>query len=117
MTDSPAIQQLLDRLPEFRPVLDRLIADEGPSVGSYLVVNEMWRWAYQGRDTALLRRVFTAVDEAYADASLADGRDLAIEFFESACAAGRDQFEQFIGPASREWFDQYGWRPVGSEEE
>jgi hypothetical protein len=45
------------------------------------------------------------VEQVYADHSLVDGHDLAIEFFEAICDADRVRFAAYTGPTSREWFD------------
>jgi hypothetical protein len=107
--DSPTIQRLLERLPEFRPTFDAFVAEEDGELGSVQAMAELGRWAFPSDDEALLRRVFAAVDEVYADRSLADGHDLAIEFFEAVCDADRPRFEPHIGSASRAWFDLHGW--------
>lgn len=107
--NSPTIRRLLERLPEFKPTFDQFVAEEEGEFGAFWAMNELGRWAFPGGDEALLRRVFAAVEDVYADQLLADGHDLAIEFFEAACDAGRAQFDAYIGPASREWFDRHGW--------
>lgn len=76
--DSPAIQRLLERLPEFRPAFDAFVAEEEGELGSFWAMNELGRWAFPSDDEELLRRVFAAVDEVYADHSLVDGHDLAV---------------------------------------
>lgn len=107
--ESPSIQRLAQRLPEFKPALDQFVAEEEGEFGSFWAINELHRWAFPREDPELLRRVFAAVDELYADHSLREGNDLAIEFFEAVCEAGREQFDGYIGPASREWFNRHGW--------
>ena len=97
--DSPTIQRLLERLPEFKPESDERDA--------FSAISELTRWALPSRDETLLRRVFAAVDEVYADQSLRDGGFLAIEFFEIVCAAGRARFDPYLGTTSREWFDRH----------
>ena len=88
---------------------DQFVAEEEGEFGSFWAMNELHRWAFPQGDPELLRRVFSAVDELYADQALRDGNDLAIEFFEAVCEAGQEQFDGYIGSASREWFDRYGW--------
>lgn len=107
--ESPSIQRLLQRVPEFTPTFDRLVAEEESEFGSFWAMNELHRWAFPQNDAELLRRVFAAVDELYADESLRDGDHLAIEFFEAVCEAGREQYDVYIGTASRGWFDMHGW--------
>lgn len=107
--ESASIQRLLQRLPEFRPTFERLVAEEDGELGSFMAINELGRWALPSSDETLLRRVFGAVDEIYTDQSLPDGNELAIEFFESVCEAGQARFGHLIGRASRRWFDRYGW--------
>jgi hypothetical protein len=97
------------RLPEFRPTFDQFVEEENGEFGSYWAVNEVHRWSFPQNDPHLLRRVFDAFDEVYADQTLRDGNDLAIEFFEAVCEAGRAGFDAYIGPHSREWFDRHGW--------
>ncbi len=107
--ESPSIQRLLTRLPKFKTTFDRFVADEEGEFGSFWAVNELGRWAFPSDDEALLRRVFAAVDEVYADDLLVDGDYLAIEFFEAVCDVGQNRFDPYIGQASRKWFDRHGW--------
>ena len=107
--DSPSIQRLLQRLPEFRPTFEQFVKEEDGEFGSFWAMNELGRWTFPQDDRELLRRVFAAVDEVYTDQSLRDGNDLAIEFFEAVCDAGQERFDAYIGSTSREWFDQHGW--------
>ncbi len=107
--DSPAIQRLLARVPEFKPTFDAFVQAEDGEFGSFWAVNEMHRWAFPQNNPDLLRRVFAAFEEVYADPTLRDGNDLAIEFFEAVCEEGRQRFDDYIGPRSREWFDIHGW--------
>lgn len=65
--DSPTIQRLLERLPEFKPTFDRFVTEEEGEFGSFWAMNELGRWAFPSNDEALLRRVFAAVDGVYAD--------------------------------------------------
>lgn len=90
-------------------MFDAFVAEEEGEFGSFWAMNELGRWAFPSDDEGLLRRVFAAVDEVYADHSLVDGHDLAIEFFEAVCDADRPRFEPYLGAASREWFDRHGW--------
>ena len=107
--NSPTIQRLLARLPEFKPTFDQFVQEEDGEFGSFWAVNELHRWAFPQNHPDLLRRVFDAFEEVYADRSLRDGDYLAIEFFEGVCEAGRARFDGYIGPCSREWFDRHGW--------
>lgn len=107
--DSPTIQRLRTRLPEFETPFDQFVEEEDGEFGSFWAVNELHRWAFPQDDPGLLRRVFDAFEEVYADPTLQDGSDLAIEFFEAVCEAGRARFDEYIRPRSREWFDCHGW--------
>lgn len=106
---SPAIQRLLGRIPEFSATFDRFVEEEEGEFGSFWAMNELSRWALPQDDPNLVARVFAAVEDVYSDDSLPDGHDLAIEFFESVCEAGRERFDGYIGIGSREWFERYGW--------
>lgn len=107
--NSPTIQRILTRLPEFKPSFDRFVQEEDGEFGSFWAVNELHRWAFPQDERELLRRVFAALEEVYSDPTLPDGTDLAIEFFGAVCAAGQEKFDEYIGPQSREWFKLHGW--------
>lgn len=109
LATAPLCSGCWSRLPEFKPTFDRFVEEEDGEFGSFWAVNELHRWAFPQDDAELLRRVFAAVDEVYTDQTLPDGNDLAIEFFEAVCEAGRSRFDHYIGPRSRGWFDRYGW--------
>jgi hypothetical protein len=106
--ESPTIQRLLAHLPEFGPTFEQFVEEEHGEFGSFWAVNELHRWAFPQENPDLLRRVFDAFEDVYADQSLRDGGDLAIEFFEAVCEAGRQQYDE-SGPESRKWFDRFGW--------
>ena len=100
---------MLRDIPEWREPFQTEWDDWNGEYGPYLAMNDLARWCFALRDEALIRRVFSTVDSIYADRGIADGNELAIEFFESVCEAGRDQYDRFIGDASRSWFDDHGW--------
>jgi len=55
--DSPTIQRLLERLPEFRPTFDAFVAEEEGEFGSFWAMNELiWTAVCQAGQAVLARR-------------------------------------------------------------
>ncbi|MGH2840804.1 MAG: hypothetical protein ACRDKY_08270, partial [Solirubrobacteraceae bacterium] len=53
--DSPTVQRLLARVPEFKPTFDQFVREEQGEFGSFWAVNELHRWAFPNGDPDLLK--------------------------------------------------------------